>query len=87
MKLSKLVLPLLPVFMTGCAVLGGALPADPFPAPPGIEFPAPAVMPDNAARLVLPASGGSPVLGLSLGGALYLPATGGPPVVGIPLTP
>lgn len=87
MKLSRLVLPLLPVCMTGCAVMGGALPADPFPAPPGIEFPAPAAMPDNAARLVLPAGGGLPVVGLPLGGALYLPATGGLPVMGIPLTP
>jgi hypothetical protein len=38
-------------------------------------------------RLILPASGGPPVLALPLGGGVYLPLTADPPVVGIPLAP
>ena len=38
-------------------------------------------------RLVIPATGGAPVMGIHLGGSLYLPVTGGPPVVGMPIAP
>jgi hypothetical protein len=38
-------------------------------------------------RLILPASGGPPVMALPLGSGVYLPLTADPPVVGIPLAP
>jgi hypothetical protein len=37
--------------------------------------------------LVLPATGGAPVMAIQLGGNIYQPVTGGPPVVGMRLTP
>ena len=37
--------------------------------------------------LVLPASGGAPLMAIPLGANVYLPVTGGPPVTGIPITP
>jgi hypothetical protein len=42
---------------------------------------------DMAPRVVLPVTGGPPVVGIPVGGSLYLPVTGGPPVVGIPVAP
>lgn len=48
--------------------------------------PAPATR-NTGPSLVLPATGGAPVMAIQLGGGLYLPLTGGAPVVGIPLTP
>jgi hypothetical protein len=36
--------------------------------------------------LVLPATGGPPVVGIPVGGNLYLPTTGGPPIMATPLT-
>ena len=54
----------------------------PDPAPP-----APSPFPDMSPKMVLPATGGIPVVGIPLGGNMFLPATGGPPVVGIPLSP
>ena len=38
-------------------------------------------------RLIVPATGGAPVIGIPVGGNLFLPVTGGPPVVGIPTSP
>lgn len=38
-------------------------------------------------RLILPVTGGPPVLGLPVGGNLFVPVTGGPLVPGIPLQP
>jgi hypothetical protein len=43
--------------------------------------------PNNAPRLVIPATGGAPVVAIPLGGNLYLPVTGGPPVPGTPIGP
>jgi hypothetical protein len=38
-------------------------------------------------RLVLPATGGPPVLAIPLGGGIYLPVTGGIPTPGTPISP
>ena len=38
-------------------------------------------------RIIIPATGGAPVIGIPLGGNIYLPVTGGAPVIGIPITP
>jgi hypothetical protein len=40
-----------------------------------------------APRVVLPATGGAPVITIPLGGNIYLPVTGGEPVIGIPTAP
>ena len=37
--------------------------------------------------LVLPSTGGAPIMAIQLGGNIYQPLTGGPPVVGIRLSP
>jgi hypothetical protein len=42
---------------------------------------------DMSPRLVIPATGGPPVLAIPLGGNLYLPVTGEAPTPGIPITP
>ncbi len=38
-------------------------------------------------QLVVPVTGGAPVIGIPVGGNLYVPVTGGPPVVGLPTGP
>jgi hypothetical protein len=38
-------------------------------------------------RIVLPATGGPPVVGIPLGGNIYMPVTGGDPIIGIPTSP
>jgi len=57
--------------------------ASSFPDP----TPAPSLAQDMSPKMVLPATGGVPVVGIPLGGNMFLPATGGPPVVGIPISP
>jgi hypothetical protein len=42
---------------------------------------------DMSPRLVIPVTGGAPVLAIPLGGNLYVPVTGGAPTPGIPLFP
>ena len=38
-------------------------------------------------RIIIPATGGAPIIGIPLGGNIYLSVTGGTPVIGIPTTP
>jgi hypothetical protein len=38
-------------------------------------------------RIIIPTTGGAPILGIPLGGNIYLPLTGGAPVIGIPIAP
>jgi hypothetical protein len=82
------------VAMSGCATLGavqgngGGAPSDhsadsassaiPNPFPP---------QDDNSPRLIIPLTGGPPVIGIPVGGNLFLPVTGGAPVPGIPTSP
>jgi hypothetical protein len=40
--------------------------------------------PQLGPRMIMPATGGAPILSTPVGGNLYLPVTGGPPVVGVP---
>jgi hypothetical protein len=42
---------------------------------------------DLGPQLVIPATGGAPVMGIPVGGNLYVPVTGGAPIVGIPVGP
>jgi hypothetical protein len=81
---------------TGCATQGFAVPeqgsngssfewtasAD---SPATISSPPPAQ--SIGPRLVIPVTGGAPVIGIPVGGDLYLPVTGGAPITGIPIGP
>jgi hypothetical protein len=60
---------------------GVATPFDPAPTA-AISQP-----PDTTPRIVLPATGGAPFVGIPVGVDLYLPVTGGPPVVGLSTGP
>ena len=83
--------------LTGCATTdmlqsgessGGAVMSSLAPSPadtPDISFPSQSS--NIGPSLVIPATGGAPVVGLPLGPDLYLPVTGGPPIVGISTTP
>jgi hypothetical protein len=82
--------------VTGCTTLG---PTEGSPGSPGSivgdaasSSPAPTtVFPlqqeDTGPRLIIPVTGGPPVIGIPVGGGLFLPVTGGPPVIGIPTSP
>lgn len=59
------------------AAPGAPVPSNPFP-PQGEDF---------TPRLIIPATGGPPVIGIPVGGNLFQPVTGGPPVPGIPTGP
>ena len=84
------------VSIAGCAALGST-PGTPVAsgspaAATGIDFaPAPSAPPfpdqNIGPRIIMPVTGGAPVIGIPLGGDMYLPVTGGTPVVGMPLTP
>jgi hypothetical protein len=73
---------------TGGCVTMGTMPRD-HDSSLGASSSMPATSPtkSDAPRLVIPATGGAPTVGIPLGGSLYLPVTGGPPIVGIPTTP
>jgi hypothetical protein len=94
----KTVIPLILVLLvaTGCATQGivpgnqesvgssfqgtASAPLPPTMAPPSQDQ-------NIGPRLVIPTTGGAPVMGIPLGGNIYLPVTGGEPVVGIPISP
>jgi hypothetical protein len=38
-------------------------------------------------RLVIPVTGGPPVIGIPVGSDLYIPVTGGAPIPGMPVSP
>jgi hypothetical protein len=67
---------------SGCATGYGAQQSDGW-----AEQASAAPSPETGPRLVLPATGGAPVMAIPLGGGVYLPVTGEPPVVATPLTP
>jgi hypothetical protein len=66
-------------------VLATASPTPPLPPP----SPFPSSNDSMLPRMIIPATGGPPVLGIPLttGGNIFLPVTGGPPVIGMPLLP
>lgn len=81
---------------SGCATMG-AVPSgqrsdsSSFNAPSS-PFPAPSLFPSSSEtstgpRLILPASGGPPVMAIPLGGNVYLPLNADPVTTGIPLSP
>ena len=54
--------------------------SDPFP-------PIPSQNQNMMPRLVIPSTGGPPVMGIPVGGDLYIPVTGGAPIPGMPISP
>ena len=79
-------------FASGCATQGmvarGPGSTDPtFQATAPDPFPPAPPQNESMPRLVIPATGGPPVMGISVGGDLYLPVTGGAPIPGMPITP
>jgi hypothetical protein len=84
------------VALTGCATLGstqggsaivasGDVNAE--PTSPAASNPFPPQDTDIGPRLIIPLTGGPPVIGIPLGGDLFLPLTVGPPLPGIPTSP
>jgi hypothetical protein len=64
----------------------GALVGD--PSASALDSSAPAFQDQSIGpRVLMPVTGGAPVIGIPLGGDLFLPVTGGAPVTGIPLSP
>lgn len=53
----------------------------------GARDPFPQHAPDNMPKVIIPVTGGPPVIGIPVGGGLFVPVTGGPPVMGIPTAP
>jgi len=53
------------------------------PAASAFSPPAPSIGP----VMLMPVTGGAPIMGISLGGNIYQPITGGDPVTGTPLFP
>jgi hypothetical protein len=93
--MKTLFLMVLVISAAGCATLGTAPQAQASSGSTvaaGIDF-APAAsaspFPDQniGPRIIMPVTGGAPVIGIPLGGDLYLPVTGGMPVIGMPTTP
>jgi hypothetical protein len=78
----------------GCATLG-AVPGTPVngesaaaePTTSDSTIAAPFQDQDTGPRIIIPATGGAPVLGIPLGGDMFLPVTGGAPVIGISTGP
>lgn len=84
------------VSIAGCATLGTAPEApvssgstvaatrvDFSPATRSSPFPDQNIGP----RIIMPVTGGAPVIGIPIGGDMYLPITGGAPIMGMPTTP
>jgi len=82
--------------IAGCVTQGAVQPQAPndssFPSAAPAAVTTPDVFPpprqDNLSpRIIMPVTGGTPVIGIPLGGNIFQPVTGGPPVIGIPLSP
>ncbi len=80
---------------TGCATLG-PVPDDSgstasnhqaSAAAPALSDPFPPHEDNTSPRLIIPVTGGPPVIGIPVGGGLFVPVTGGPPVIGISTGP
>jgi hypothetical protein len=81
--------------VTGCATLGpmgdpgstGSAYDEARSASAAVTTLSPPQDENTGPRLIVPATGGAPLIGIPVGGNLFLPVTGGPPVVGIPTSP
>jgi hypothetical protein len=82
--------------VAGCVTQGAVQPQALNDSSSANAAPAAVMMPDASPRsepeilfprVFMPVTGGTPVIGIPLGGNIFQPVTGGPPVLGIPLTP
>lgn len=84
------------VALNGCATVGSSSAGAPggvstagesaSPVPDSLS-PFPAQQPNLGPQLVIPMTGGAPVMGIPVGGNLFIPVTGGAPVPSMPLFP
>jgi hypothetical protein len=72
--------------MVGCGPMT-TVPARSGTAPPSQmdAGSADATVSSSGPQLIIPVTGGAPVVGIPLGGGVYLPVTGDGPIVGIPI--
>ena len=95
--MKALISVILLISTAGCATLG-TVPGTPgssastvnaaaIDSPPATIASPPFQDQNTGPRLIIPLTGGAPVIGIPLGGNIYLPVTGGGPVIGIPISP
>ncbi len=91
---KTLILSILLFSAAGCATIGAAPGSGEITNAPAVESttdtsPALDASPsqDIGPKIIIPVTGGAPVIGIPLGGNLFLPVTGGAPVIGIPTGP
>ena len=89
---KALMIMLLAFSMSACATTGAlqdnaAAGATNLDSAPSISSTPEPSFPDMTPRIIIPVTGGAPVVGIPLGGNLFMPVTGGAPVVGISTTP
>jgi hypothetical protein len=94
--MKTLTLLILALSITGCATLGtapdtqasmGSPIEESATVPVSPAFPPSSQDQNTGPQIIIPATGGAPVIGIPLGGNIYLPVTGGLPVIGIPTSP
>lgn len=92
--MKTLCLLILTLSTAACATLGASpgSPANLDSAADETSIGAPPTFPsledqNTGPQIILPATGGVPVIGIPLGGDIFLPVTGGPPVIGISTNP
>ena len=91
--MKTLMLLILTFSIAGCATLGTAPDTQGNFAPPAddasIAAPATSPFPEQnlSPQIIIPVTGGAPVIGIPLGGNLFEPVTGGAPVIGISTSP
>jgi hypothetical protein len=87
---------LMSVLAAGCATVGAIQGQNPSGGSTDSANDASALVPDvfpptqqqsMLPSIVLPVTGGAPVIGIPLGGDMFLPVTGGDPIIGIPTGP
>lgn len=87
---------LMSVFAAGCATVGATSGQSAVGASTSSANDSSALVPDvfppsqqqsMLPSIVLPVTGGAPIIGIPLGGNLFMPVTGGEPIIGIPTGP
>lgn len=92
--MKTFVLLMLTLSAAGCATVGPSrgtqVNLDPTADEASIDTPTtPSPFQDQSLspQIILPVTGGMPVIGIPLGGNIFEPVTGGMPVIGIPTSP
>jgi len=100
--MKTLILSILVFSLAGCATLGAAPGAGESTTAAGVASttdagvasttdasatPIGSPSQDMSPKIIIPVTGGAPVLGIPLGGNIFLPVTGGAPEIGMPIGP